>query len=105
MATTRPARRAGGSAPARGSDADGVAKALDLGTLVGTRTAGLVSGVGHTWALDDGTLVMLPKYHGLTADKEIVDTIGVVLDHFAPTTAADLSAGRDPALDKAVSLL
>lgn len=80
-------------------------KDLGLGTLVGTRTAGVVSGPGLMYELDNGTLVMLPKYHGLTADKGIVDTIGVAPDHFAPTTAADLSAGRDPALDKAVSLL
>ncbi|MBB5084057.1 S41 family peptidase [Nonomuraea endophytica] len=80
-------------------------KDLKLGTLVGTRTAGMVSGPGEMYKLDNGTLVMLPKYHGIMANKEIVNTIGVAPDHFAPTTAADLSAGRDTALDKAVSLL
>ncbi|MEU8138062.1 S41 family peptidase [Streptodolium elevatio] len=80
-------------------------KDLRLGTLIGTRTSGTVSGPGEMYALDNGTLVMLPKYHGLAPNKEIVNTIGVAPDHFVPMTAADLSAGRDPGLDKAVSLL
>lgn len=80
-------------------------KDLKLGTLVGTRTAGAVSGPGQVYLLNDGTAVMLPKLHELAANKEIVNTVGVAPDHYAPTTAADLSAGRDPGLDKAVSLL
>jgi carboxyl-terminal processing protease len=80
-------------------------KDLDLGTLVGTRTAGAVSGPGDAYLLDNGTALMLPKYHEIAANKEVVNTIGVAPDHFAPRTAADLSTGRDPGLDKAVSLL
>ncbi|MEJ2859144.1 MULTISPECIES: S41 family peptidase [unclassified Saccharothrix] len=80
-------------------------KDLKLGTLVGTRTAGAVSGPGEPFALDNGTALMLPRFHEIAANKEIVDTIGVAPDHYAPLTAADLSAGRDPGLDKAVSLL
>jgi carboxyl-terminal processing protease len=34
-----------------------------------------------------------------------VDTIGVAPDHLAPQTADDLSSGRDPGVDKALSLL
>ncbi|MEU4447537.1 S41 family peptidase [Actinosynnema sp. NPDC050801] len=80
-------------------------KDLKLGTLVGTRTAGAVSGPGQGYLLDNGTGLMLPKLHEVAANKEVVNTIGVAPDHHVPTTAADLSAGRDPALDKAVSLL
>lgn len=80
-------------------------KDLKLGTLVGTRTAGAVSGPGEPYLLDNGTALMLPKYHEIGANKEIVNTVGVAPDHYAPMTAADLSAGRDPGLDKAVSLL
>ncbi|WP_436775089.1 S41 family peptidase [Yinghuangia sp. YIM S09857] len=80
-------------------------KDLDLGTLVGTRTSGTVSGPGEMYELNNGTRMMLPKYHGLGPDKEVVNTIGVAPDHFAPTTAADLSAGRDAALERAKSLL
>ncbi|QFZ17857.1 S41 family peptidase [Saccharothrix syringae] len=80
-------------------------KDLGLGTLVGTRTAGAVSGPGSPYLLDNGSVLGLPKYHEVGANKEVVNTVGVAPDHNAPTTAADLSAGRDPGLDKAVSLL
>jgi carboxyl-terminal processing protease len=80
-------------------------KDLKLGTLVGTRTAGAVSGPGEPWVLDNGSMLMLPKLHEIGAHKEVVNTVGVAPDHYAPLTAADLSAGRDPGLDKAVSLL
>lgn len=80
-------------------------KDLKLGTLVGTRTTGAVAGPGLGYKLANNTVLMLPKYHEIGANREIVDTIGVAPDHYAPTTAADLSAGRDPGLDKAVSLL
>lgn len=83
----------------------GAVKDLELGTLVGTRTAGFVSGPGETYRLDNGSLLTLPKYHEISADKKIVDTIGVAPDHYVPATAADLSAGRNPALDKARSLM
>jgi carboxyl-terminal processing protease len=80
-------------------------KDLKLGTLVGTRTAGAVSGPGQPWVLGNGSMLTLPKLHELGAHKEVVNTVGVAPDHYAPLTAADLSAGRDPGLDKAVSLL
>jgi carboxyl-terminal processing protease len=80
-------------------------KDLELGTLVGTRTAGAVSGPGQGYLLNNGTGLTLPKYHEIGANKEVVNTIGVAPDHYAPTTAADLSAGRDPGLTKAVSIL
>lgn len=83
----------------------GAVKDLKLGTLVGTRTAGIASGPQLVYQLDDYSVLALPKTHGLGANKEVINTIGVAPDHFAPVTAADLSAGRDPGLDKAVTLL
>jgi carboxyl-terminal processing protease len=80
-------------------------KDLGLGKLVGTRTAGAVSGPGEGYALNDGSGLLLPKYHEIAANKEVIDTVGVAPDYYAPTTAADLSAGRDPGLARAVSLL
>jgi carboxyl-terminal processing protease len=80
-------------------------KDLRLGTLVGTRTAGAVSGPGQPYLLDDGSAIVLPKYHERAANGEIVNTIGVPPDYFAPLTAPDLSTGRDPGLTKAVELL
>jgi carboxyl-terminal processing protease len=81
-------------------------KDLHLGTLIGTRTAGAVAGpAGGLYRLDDGSTITLPKYHELAANGEIVNTIGVAPDYYAPLTAADLSAGRDPGIAKAVELL
>lgn len=80
-------------------------KDLRLGTLVGTRTAGAVSGPGAGYLLNDSSLIMLPKLHEIGANKEFVNTVGVAPDHLAPVTSADLSAGRDPGVEKALALL
>jgi carboxyl-terminal processing protease len=80
-------------------------KDLHLGTLVGTRTAGIVSGAADPYILSDGSALTLPKYHQISSNKAVVDTIGVAPDFFAPRTAADLSAGRDPGLEMAVRQL
>jgi carboxyl-terminal processing protease len=80
-------------------------KDLRLGTLVGTRTAGVVSGPADGYSLDDGSSIQLPVFYGLGANGEVINEIGVAPDHYAPMTSADLSAGRDPGLAKAVELL
>lgn len=78
---------------------------LDLGPIVGTRTAGTVSGESRSHVLDDGSEMLLPFSRGLGPNHEMIDEIGVAPDHYVPLTAADLSAGWDAALDKAVNLL
>ncbi|SEF32297.1 carboxyl-terminal processing protease [Amycolatopsis pretoriensis] len=83
----------------------GGVKDLGIGTLVGTRTAGIASGPQVAYQLDDGSTLVLTGLHGFGANKELINTIGVAPDHIAPVTAADLSAGRDPGLAKAVALL
>lgn len=81
-------------------------KDLKLGRLVGARTAGIVSGPGIDHLLNDHkTLLGLPKQHSLGVDGELIAGIGIPPDYFAPVTAADLSAGRDPGMDKALDLL
>ncbi|MEU7867145.1 S41 family peptidase [Dactylosporangium sp. NPDC049140] len=80
-------------------------KDLHLGTLVGTRTAGLVSGPTLPYMLDDNSELTLPSLREIGANREIVNTIGVAPDHMAPMTGADLSAGRDPGVAKALTLL
>jgi len=80
-------------------------KDLHLGTLVGTRTAGLVSGPTLPYLLDDNSELTLPSQREIGANREIVNTIGAAPDHLAPMTAADLSAGRDPGVAKALTLL
>jgi carboxyl-terminal processing protease len=80
-------------------------KDLHLGALVGTRTNGVVSGPPEGYLLDDGSAIGLPKYHEVGANGEVVNTIGVAPDYYAPMTAADLSFSRDPGLAKAIELL
>jgi carboxyl-terminal processing protease len=81
-------------------------KDLKLGQLVGTRTAGIVSGPGIEYVLNDNkTTIGLPKLHSIGANGEVIAGTGVPPDYFAPLTAADLSAGRDPGVDKALELL
>lgn len=80
-------------------------KDLHLGTLVGERTAGSASGPARAYALDDGSLLLLPARRALGPDREIINGIGVAADYYVPLTAADLSAGRDPAVAKALALL
>jgi carboxyl-terminal processing protease len=81
-------------------------KDLKLGKLVGARTAGIASGPGIDYLLNDNkTSLGMPKRHIIGANGEVFAGIGVPPDYFAPLTAADLSAGRDPGVDKALELL
>jgi carboxyl-terminal processing protease len=80
-------------------------KDLKLGTLVGTRTAGVVSGPAGGFLLDDASVLVLPKNHEIGANREVVNTVGVAPDHLAPLTSKALSAGRDPGVEKALALL
>ncbi|WP_189239115.1 S41 family peptidase [Planomonospora parontospora] len=86
-------------------DFSAAVKGNGLGTLVGTRTAGAVSGPGEGYLLDDGSVLILPKVRHLGPAREIIDTIGVPVDHHAPMTALDLATGHDPGLAKALALL
>ncbi|GII78949.1 hypothetical protein Sru01_39310 [Sphaerisporangium rufum] len=80
-------------------------KDLRAGRLVGTRTAGAVSGPAEPHLLADNTVLTLPARHHLGPGREVVDRIGVPPDHHVPLTAKDAAAGRDPALERALSLL
>ena len=83
----------------------GAVKDLRLGTLVGTRTAGIVSGPAAGYLLDDGSLLDLPATHELSADHELINGIGVAPDYYLPLTAQDLSTRHDPDITKALTLL
>ena len=83
----------------------GAVKDLRLGALVGTRTAGIVSGPAAGYLLDDGSLLGLPAKHELGADHELINGIGVAPDYYVPLTAQDLSTGHDPDITKALTLL
>jgi carboxyl-terminal processing protease len=83
----------------------GAVKDLHLGTLIGTRTAGIVAGGALPWVLDDGSVLTLPPEHGLGADHELINGIGVAPDYYIPVTAWDLATGHNPDIAKALALL
>jgi carboxyl-terminal processing protease len=78
---------------------------LHLGTLVGTRTGGIVAGPATPYVLNDSSVLTLPARHELAADHELINGIGVAPDYYLPRTAQDLSTGLDPDLAKALNLL
>ena len=82
----------------------GAVKDLRLGALVGTRTAGIVSGPAAGYLLDDGSSLGLPAKHELGAHHEVINGIGVAPDYYIPLTAQDLSTGHDPDIAKALTL-
>jgi carboxyl-terminal processing protease len=80
-------------------------KDLRIGRLVGTRTAGIISGPAQPYLLGNNTLLSFPTRHHLGPDREVIDRIGVPPHHYVPLTPKDAAAGRDPALAKALTLL
>jgi carboxyl-terminal processing protease len=82
-----------------------VVKDANLGRLIGTRTGGLVSGPSYWYALNDGSLLFLPKFYQLGAKRQHINEIGIAPHVYAASTALDLSTGRDPALAKALEEL
>jgi carboxyl-terminal processing protease len=78
---------------------------LEIGKLVGTRTAGVVAGPSFPYLLTDGSILNITEQHSIAAKGEKVDGIGVAPDYTVPVTAQALSSGQDSAIEKAVSLL
>jgi carboxyl-terminal processing protease len=83
----------------------GAVKDLHLGTLIGTRTAGIVAGPAGHWALDDGSTLSLPAEHEVSADHELINGIGVAPDYYITLTPHALATGHDPDVAKALTLL
>jgi tricorn protease len=91
-----------------GSDGDIVnvaIKELGIGPVVGVRTWGGVIGIDMLYTLVDGTMVTQPRYaswfkgHGWA-----VENYGVDPDIEVVMSPSDRVSGRDPQLEKAVSL-
>ncbi|MGH3240179.1 MAG: S41 family peptidase [Spirillospora sp.] len=80
-------------------------KDMKLGTVIGTRTGGAVSGPAYGYVLNDNSTLRMPSQHGRGANGEDIDGIGVAPDIYLPRTAHDISGGRDPAMAKALTLL
>ncbi|HWE61913.1 MAG TPA: S41 family peptidase [Chloroflexota bacterium] len=78
----------------------GAVRDLHLGLLVGSRTAGALAGA-EFYGLSDGSGLEITEVHVLGAKAEKVDGIGIAPNQQVTTTAADLSAGRDPVIDQA----
>ncbi|MGI5503063.1 S41 family peptidase [Lentzea sp. CA-135723] len=91
-----------------GSDGDIVnvaIKELGIGPVVGVRTWGGVIGIDMMFTLVDGTMVTQPRYASyFTGHGWGVENHGVDPDIEVVMTPADRVAGRDPQLEKAVSL-
>jgi carboxyl-terminal processing protease len=80
-------------------------KDLRIGRLVGTRTAGVISGPAQPYLLRNNTALSFPSRHHLGPNREVIDRVGVPPDQYVPLTPEDAAAGRDPALAKALTLL
>lgn len=75
-----------------------------VGTLVGTRTwGGLVGILGFPEFIDGGN-VTAPNVGIWTKDGFIVENVGVAPDVEVEQTPADVIAGKDPQLDKAIEI-
>ncbi len=78
---------------------------LGLGTLVGKRTwGGLVGTLGFP-ILMDGGFVTAPNLAIWTEDGFVVENVGVPPDIDVEQWPADVIAGRDPQLDKAIEIV
>jgi tricorn protease len=91
-----------------GSDGDiatAAIKALGLGPVVGTRTWGGVVGIDMRYSLVDGTTVTQPRYaFWLEGYDWGVENHGVDPDIEVVRSPADIAAGRDPQLDRAIDI-
>ena len=77
---------------------------LDMGTLVGKRTwGGLVGVLGYPTLMDGGTITA-PNLAIWTEEGFIVENEGVPPDVEVEQTPADVIAGRDPQLEKAIEI-
>lgn len=77
---------------------------LKLGTLVGRRTWGGLVGVLGFPVLMDGGSVSAPNLAIWTEDGFIVENVGVPPDVEVEQLPADVIAGRDPQLEKAIEI-
>ena len=75
-----------------------------MGTVVGQRTWGGVSGIKGPWRLTDGTFITIPKDSLFAADgSAIIENRGANPDVVVDDVPADQAAGRDRQLEAAVA--
>jgi tricorn protease len=78
---------------------------FQLGPLVGKRTWGGLVGIGGAPQLMDGGTVTAPGFAIWTEDGFIVENEGVPPDVDVEQTPADVIAGKDPQLEKAIEIV
>ena len=74
------------------------------GTVVGTRTAGCL-GIGNRFDLPDGSGLSVTVQKLLGPDGHELNKVGLNPKEVVEVSRADLAAGRDPQLDRALVLL
>jgi len=77
---------------------------LGIGYLVGMPTAGGVIG-GSEWTMQDGSRIVVSVQGWFTAEGRNMEGWGVPPDYRVAETHADLAAGRDAQLEKAIEVL
>ncbi|MFW6198585.1 MAG: S41 family peptidase, partial [Acidobacteriota bacterium] len=77
---------------------------LELGPLVGKRTWGGLVGILGFPTLMDGGSITAPNLAIWTEDGFVVENVGVPPDHEVEQLPADVIAGRDPQLERAIEL-
>jgi tricorn protease len=78
---------------------------LKLGPLIGKRTWGGLVGVLGFPTLMDGGSITAPNFAIWTEDGWVVENVGVPPDIEVEQTPADVIAGRDPQLEKAIEVV
>jgi len=78
---------------------------LELGTLIGKRTWGGLVGILGFPVLMDGGSVTAPNLAIWTEDGWVVENVGVPPDIEVEQNPADVMAGRDPQLEKAIEVV
>ncbi len=76
-----------------------------MGPLIGKRTWGGLVGIGGFPGLLDGGSVTAPNFAIFTKDGFIIENEGVAPDIDVEQTPADIIAGKDPQLDKAIEVI
>lgn len=81
-------------------------KLKKLGTLVGTRTLGILVGIYNYPVLMDGGTMTAPRLGIFSKEGQwVVENEGVTPDVTVEMTPKDVIAGKDPQLEKAVEVL
>ncbi len=76
-----------------------------VGELIGKRTWGGLVGIGEYPRLMDGGRVTAPSVAFFDENGWIVENVGVPPDVVVEQTPADVEAGKDPQLERAISVL